>query len=49
MGWIIFLYERYWKGGIKDYENDPEKTILEPWTEYSTNKYRGALSVRYKT
>ena len=29
-------------------ENDPEKTILEPWTKYSTNKYRGALSVRYK-
>ena len=36
------------KGGVKDFENHPEKTLLEPWTKYSTNKYRGALSVRYK-
>ena len=37
------------KGGVKDYENSPDKEVLEPWTRYSTNKYRGALSVRYKS
>ena len=36
------------KGGVKDFENHPEKAIFEPWTKFSTNKYRGALSVRYK-
>ena len=45
---LFFCMRDIGKGGVKDYENDPEKSLLEPWTEYSTNKYRGALSVRYK-
>jgi hypothetical protein len=46
---LYFCMRDISKGGIKDYENDKEKDILEPWTRYSTNKYRGALSVRYKS
>ena len=46
---LYFCMRDIEKGGVKDFENHPEKTLLEPWTKYSTNKYRGALSVRYKS
>jgi hypothetical protein len=37
------------KSGVKNYENSLDKDILENWTRYSSEKYRGALSVRYKS
>jgi len=46
---LYFCMRDIGKGGVKDYENSPDKEVLEPWTRYSTNKYRGALSVRYKS
>lgn len=46
---LYFCMRDISKGGVKDYENNPEKNIIEPWTRYSSDKYRGALSVRYKS
>ena len=46
---LYFCMRDIAKGGVKDYENSPDKNTIEPWTRYSTNKYRGALSVRYKS
>jgi len=46
---LYFCMRDIGKGGVKDYENSPDKEVLENWTRYSTNKYRGALSVRYKS
>ncbi len=45
---LYFCMRDIAKGGVKDFENHPDKAILKIWTRYSTNKYRGALSVRYK-
>jgi hypothetical protein len=37
------------KGMPSDYANSKDKDILEKWTMFSSGKYRGALSVRYKS
>jgi hypothetical protein len=46
---LYFCMRDIAKGGIKDYENNQNKDILKPWTRFSSEKYRGALSVRYKS
>ena len=46
---LYFCMRDIGKGGVKDYKNSPDIKILSPWTRYSTKKYRGALSVRYKS
>ena len=46
---LYFCMRDIAKGGIKDYENNQNKDVLKPWTRYSSEKYRGALSVRYKS
>jgi len=45
---LFFCIRDIGKSGVKDYEKSIYKEKLEPWTKFSTNKYRGALSVRYK-
>jgi hypothetical protein len=37
------------KGMPSDYTKSKDKSILEKWTKFSSGKYRGALSVRYKS
>ena len=37
------------KGILKNFKSSKDKKIIEPWTKYSSKKYRGALSVRYKS
>lgn len=37
------------KGMPKNFNSSKDKKIIEPWTKYSSKKYRGALSVRYKS
>ncbi|MFL2533988.1 MAG: hypothetical protein ACJ0RM_03445 [Alphaproteobacteria bacterium] len=34
--------------GMDKYQNPKFKKIMSPWTEFSSEKYRGALTVRYK-
>jgi len=46
---LYFCMRDIKKGGIKNYENHPDKSILKPWTKFSSGKFRGALSVRYKS
>ena len=45
----LYFCMRGGKGMPKNYENYKYKKIIAPWTIFSTNKYRGALSVRYKS
>jgi len=45
---LYFCMRDIGKGGVKDFTNHPDKAILAPWTKFSSGKYRGALSVRYK-
>ena len=37
------------KGMPLDFNNSKDKKIIAPWTKFSSKKYRGALSVRYKS
>ena len=37
------------KGMPSDYTKSKDKSVLEKWTKFSSGKYRGALSVRYKS
>jgi len=37
------------KGMPTHFNSSKDKKIIEPWTRYSSKKYRGALSVRYKS
>ena len=46
---LYFCMRDIKKGGVKNYENHPDKSILKPWTRFSSGKFRGALSVRYKS
>jgi len=46
---LYFCMRDISKSGVKNYENSLDKDILENWTRYSSEKYRGALSVRYKS
>jgi len=46
---LYFCMRDISKSGVKDYENCPDKDVLETWTRYNTKKYRGALSVRYRS
>ncbi len=46
---LYFCMRDIGKGGVKDYKNSPDIKKLSPWTRYNTKKYRGALSVRYKS
>lgn len=44
----LYFCMRGGKGMPKDYEKSKDKKIIEPWTQFSSGKFRGALSVRYK-
>ena len=35
--------------GMDKYSDPKFKEIMSPWTEFSSNKYRGALTIRYKS
>ena len=37
------------KGMPPDFNNSKDKKVIAPWTKFSSKKYRGALSVRYKS
>ena len=36
------------RGMPKNYKKSKDRKVIEPWTRFSSSKYRGALSIRYK-
>ena len=44
----LYFCMRGGKGMPKNYKNSSKRELISPWTRYISNKYRGALSIRYK-